>query len=82
MFASGVSSFISVGFFLKYMLKQKLRCNISDEQVKEANEAIEADTPREELRHEPYSLPGGFNWDTLNLHDPLIVSVSLAHVVN
>ena len=28
----------------------------------------------EKLRHDPYTLPAGFQWDTLNLDDPLVVS--------
>jgi glycylpeptide N-tetradecanoyltransferase len=38
------------------------------------NEAIAEDVPIEKLRKEPYSLPAGFQWDTLNLEDPLVVS--------
>ena len=44
-----------------------------DDLVKDANEAIEEDKPSSEIRAEPYSLPDGFQWDTLNLADPLIV---------
>jgi hypothetical protein len=40
-----------------------------------ANEAIEEDTPHDQLRKEPYSLPSGFQWDTLNLDDPCVVSI-------
>ena len=54
---------------------------VVDERVNQVNEAIEPDTPIEQLRQEPYSLPGGFNWDTLNLDDPLIVSQSLIAAV-
>lgn len=35
------------------------------------NEPIEADKPIAEIRAEPYTLPDGFTWDTLNLNDPL-----------
>ena len=49
--------------------------------MNQVNEAIEPDTPIDQLRQEPYSLPGGFNWDTLNLDDPLIVSQSLIAAV-
>ena len=38
------------------------------------NEAIERDLPVEKLRQEPYSLPGGYHWDTLNLDDPIVVN--------
>ncbi|KAK5638730.1 hypothetical protein RI129_013025 [Pyrocoelia pectoralis] len=38
-----------------------------------ANEAIEADKELAEIRNEPYSLPDGFQWDTLNLDEPLVL---------
>ena len=28
----------------------------------------------EKLRKDPYTLPPGYHWDTLNLDDPLVVS--------
>ena len=31
-------------------------------------------TAVEKLRKEPYTLPPGYHWDTLNLDDPLVVS--------
>lgn len=31
------------------------------------NEPIEEDKPPEEIRKEPYSLPAGFEWDTVDL---------------
>jgi glycylpeptide N-tetradecanoyltransferase len=37
------------------------------------NEEIEADKPIETIRAEPYSLPDGFNWDTLDLNEPLVL---------
>jgi glycylpeptide N-tetradecanoyltransferase len=39
------------------------------------NEPIEADKAGSELRQEPYSLPAGFNWDMLDINDPLVVSL-------
>ncbi|WAQ94662.1 NMT1-like protein, partial [Mya arenaria] len=36
------------------------------------NEEIEQDKPSDEIRQESYSLPSGFNWDTLDIRDPLI----------
>uniref|UniRef100_A0A182JPZ5 Glycylpeptide N-tetradecanoyltransferase n=1 Tax=Anopheles christyi TaxID=43041 RepID=A0A182JPZ5_9DIPT len=36
-----------------------------------ANEPIEDDKPLSEIRQEPYALPDGFTWDTMNLNDPL-----------
>lgn len=40
------------------------------------NEPIEQDKPTEAIRQETYSLPPGFGWDTLDIRDPLIVSLS------
>lgn len=37
------------------------------------NEPIESDKKASEIRQEPYSLPGGFQWDTLTLDDPLVL---------
>ncbi|XP_058118917.1 glycylpeptide N-tetradecanoyltransferase [Anopheles ziemanni] len=41
-----------------------------DEKI-QANEPIEADKQLSEIRQEPYALPDGFSWDTMNLNDPL-----------
>ncbi|XP_071453218.1 glycylpeptide N-tetradecanoyltransferase 2 [Hetaerina americana] len=38
-----------------------------------SNEAIEPDKQIPEIRQEPYTLPEGFHWDTLNLDDPLVL---------
>jgi Myristoyl-CoA:protein N-myristoyltransferase, N-terminal domain len=43
-----------------------------DEKI-EANEPIEEDKDVKDIRAEPYSLPDGFKWDTLNLNEPLIL---------
>ncbi len=43
-----------------------------DEEVT-TNEAISPDIPLDKLRREPYSLPAGFKWDTLNIDDPLVL---------
>lgn len=37
------------------------------------NEPIELPKTPEEIRSEPYTLPDGFQWDTLNLNDPLVL---------
>nr|CAD7431898.1 unnamed protein product [Timema monikensis] len=37
------------------------------------NEPIEPDKSSEEIRQEPYSLPPGFQWDTMNLNEPLVL---------
>jgi len=38
-----------------------------------SNEAISPDLPNDKVRQDPYSLPEGFKWDTLNLDDPLVL---------
>lgn len=43
----------------------------SDEKIV-CNEPIEAD--KADIRAEPYSLPAGFQWDTLALDDPLVLA--------
>ncbi|XP_034235682.1 glycylpeptide N-tetradecanoyltransferase 1 [Thrips palmi] len=44
-----------------------------DEKIQK-NEPIEPDRRLDEIRPEPYSLPDGFVWDTLNLDEPLILT--------
>ena len=41
-----------------------------DEEIT-TNEAIEPYLSTDKLRQDPYSLPAGFQWDTLNLDDPI-----------
>ncbi|XP_018318725.1 glycylpeptide N-tetradecanoyltransferase [Agrilus planipennis] len=43
-----------------------------DEKIN-VNEAIEPDKEITEIRAEPYTLPAGFIWDTLNLNEPLVL---------
>lgn len=38
-----------------------------------SNEPIEPPKAPEEIRSEPYTLPDGFQWDTLNLNEPLVL---------
>ncbi|KPJ16728.1 Glycylpeptide N-tetradecanoyltransferase [Papilio machaon] len=38
-----------------------------------SNEPIEPPKAVEEIRSEPYTLPDGFQWDTLNLNEPLVL---------
>ncbi|XP_063395087.1 glycylpeptide N-tetradecanoyltransferase 2-like [Cydia fagiglandana] len=38
-----------------------------------SNEPIEPPKSPEDIRAEPYTLPDGFNWDTLNLNEPLVL---------
>lgn len=44
-----------------------------DEKI-QANESIEPDKDISEIRAEPYALPDGFKWDTLNLNEPLVLT--------
>ena len=37
--------------------------------------------PLENMRHEPYSLPAGFQWDTLNLDDPIVVNILVFYAI-
>ncbi|CAB3379270.1 Hypothetical predicted protein [Cloeon dipterum] len=39
-----------------------------------SNEPIEDDKSLKEIRQESYSLPDGFQWDTLDLNDPLVLT--------
>ena len=43
------------------------------DEVVTSNECISEDIPTSEVRQEPYSLPDGFKWDTLQLDDPLVL---------
>jgi len=47
---------------------------VADEEI-HSNEPIEADKPLEELRQEPYSLPSGFCWDSLDIDNPIVVCI-------
>ncbi|CAF4792105.1 unnamed protein product [Pieris macdunnoughi] len=38
-----------------------------------SNEPIEGPKSTEEIRQDPYTLPDGFQWDTLNLNEPLVL---------
>lgn len=44
----------------------------TDEKIT-SNEPIEPDKTATEIRQEPYSLPEGFQWNTLSLDDPLVL---------
>lgn len=44
-----------------------------DEKI-QANEHIEANKAIAEIRADPYALPDGFKWDTLNLNEPLVLT--------
>lgn len=39
----------------------------------DTNEAIEPNKPASEIRAEPYTLPDGFLWDSLDLNEPLVL---------
>lgn len=43
-----------------------------DEKI-EKNEAIEADKPVAEIRQDPYALPDGFKWETLDLNNESVL---------
>ena len=43
------------------------------DEVITTNEPIEEDVPVENLRKDPYTLPSGYQWDTLNLDDPIVL---------
>ena len=43
------------------------------DEVVTSNECISEDVATGEVRQEPYSLPDGFKWDTLQLDDPLVL---------
>ncbi|XP_071507282.1 glycylpeptide N-tetradecanoyltransferase 2-like [Diadema antillarum] len=43
--------------------------NLEDEINSETNEPVEAN--KTDIRQEPYSLPAGFSWDTLDIHSPI-----------
>ena len=43
-----------------------------DEKIN-TNEEIEPDKTIDTIRAEPYSLPDGFRWDTLDLNEPLVL---------
>jgi len=49
---------------------------VVDEDVNECG-CIEDDKPIEELRREPYTLPQGFVWDTLDISDEKVVCKTL-----
>ena len=46
---------------------------IDEEVSTSANECINAELSVAQIRVDPYTLPQGFEWDTLNLDDPLVV---------
>lgn len=56
---------------MKY-IKTYINFEFLDEKIT-VNEPIELDKEVAEIRAESYSLPDGFQWDTLNLDDPLVL---------
>lgn len=46
---------------------------VSKDEKIEVNEEIEPPKEESEIRQEPYSLPEGFQWDTLTLSDPFVL---------
>jgi glycylpeptide N-tetradecanoyltransferase len=51
----------------------KYNNNLSTDEKITCNEPIEPEKGTLEIRAEPYSLPVGFQWDTLNLDEPLVL---------
>ena len=51
------------------------------DEVITTNEPINEDIPLHKLRQEPYTLPAGFGWDTLNLDDPLVVKIDFLNYI-
>jgi len=41
------------------------------------NEVIEPNIPKEMIRQDPYSLPDGFVWDTLDLENEVVVRIQI-----
>jgi len=60
-----------IKIYLFYIIFSKFMLLIPDEKIVR-NEPIEPD--KTSVRAEPYSLPADFQWDTLNLDDPLVLS--------
>jgi hypothetical protein len=59
--------------------KCTIRFAYADEEITETtNIPIEEDKPIEEVREEPYTLPSGFQWDTLDINDPIVVSKQIS----
>lgn len=44
--------------------------------AEDVNEAIESEKAISDIKQEPYNLPDGFFWDTLDLQNPEVVSVA------
>lgn len=47
-------------------------CMFSDEDVA-GNEPIEADKPHDQIRQDPYTLPSGFRWELVDIHNEIEV---------
>lgn len=43
------------------------------EQINDINEPIEPNKPISEIRQDPYTLPDGFQWDTLDIENPQVL---------
>ena len=78
---SNVTCKIVVGFTLRgppcifhYDACRTLCGKFADEEIR-TNEPIEADKPLEEIRQEPYTLPTGFCWDSLDIDNPIVVCI-------
>lgn len=49
------------------------------DEVITTNEPIEPDVPVDQIRKEPYTLPDGFIWDTLDLEESSAVSARTSY---
>ncbi|XP_063878390.1 glycylpeptide N-tetradecanoyltransferase-like isoform X1 [Scylla paramamosain] len=54
---------------------------ITEDIGEDVNEAIEAEKDISEIKQEPYNLPDGFFWDTLDLQNPEVLQ-DLYHLLN
>ena len=68
--------FISLNLFTQHLCTLTGAVDSITDQDAEGNEPLEGDKDISEVRAEPYSLPEGFKWDTLNLDDPEQVRMS------
>jgi len=51
---------------------------VADEDV-HTHGPIEPDKSVDEIRQEPYSLPPGFSWDSLDIDNPAVVNTPLSN---
>jgi len=64
---------VTIYIYVWFIIRQCDSLGLSDDEV-HSHGAIDPAKPLEELRQEPYSLPAGFEWDSLDIDNPLVVS--------